>query len=166
MDETGAYYTEWSKPERETHLIRRVDSLEKTLRLEGIVGRRRRGRQRMRWLDGWMASAAWWTWVWVKSKSKGLVIRNLPANAGDLGSIPGLGRSPGERNGNHSSNLARKIPWREDPSSYSPWGCKRLRHDLATKKQHTIMFEVNGDPQIITIQIILEMHNPIGTKFS
>ena len=116
--------------------------------------------------DGWMASAAWWTWVWVKSKSKGLVIRNLPANAGDLGSIPGLGRSPGERNGNHSSNLARKIPWREDPSSYSPWGCKRLRHDLTTKKQHTIMFEVNGDPQIITIQIILEMHNPIGTKFS
>ena len=34
------------------HLIRRVDSLEKTLMLEGIGGRRRRGRQRMRWLDG------------------------------------------------------------------------------------------------------------------
>ena len=39
------------------HLIRRVDSLEKTLMLGGIGGRRRRGRQRMRWLDGiinWM----------------------------------------------------------------------------------------------------------------
>ena len=34
------------------HLIRRVDSLEKTLMLGGIEGRRRRGRQRMRWLDG------------------------------------------------------------------------------------------------------------------
>ena len=39
------------------HLTRRVDSLEKTLILGGIGGRRRRGRQRMRWLDGitdWM----------------------------------------------------------------------------------------------------------------
>ena len=34
------------------HLIQRVDSLENTLRLGGIGGRRRRGRQRMRWLDG------------------------------------------------------------------------------------------------------------------
>ena len=34
------------------HLLRRVDSLEKTLLLEGIEGRRRRGQQRMRWLDG------------------------------------------------------------------------------------------------------------------
>ena len=34
------------------HLVRRVDSLQKTLMLEGIGGRRRRGRQRMRWLDG------------------------------------------------------------------------------------------------------------------
>ena len=39
------------------HLMRRVDSLEKTLMLGGIRGRRRRGQQRMRWLDGitdWM----------------------------------------------------------------------------------------------------------------
>ena len=34
------------------HLMQRADSLEKTLRLGGIGGRRRRGRQRMRWLDG------------------------------------------------------------------------------------------------------------------
>ena len=39
------------------HLVQRVDSLEKTLMLGGIGGRRRRGQQRMRWLDGityWM----------------------------------------------------------------------------------------------------------------
>ena len=34
------------------HLLRRVDLLEKTLMLEGIGGQRRKGRQRMRWLDG------------------------------------------------------------------------------------------------------------------
>ena len=34
------------------HLMRRVDSLEKTLMLGGIAGRRKRGRQRIRWLDG------------------------------------------------------------------------------------------------------------------
>ena len=38
------------------HLMRRVDSLEKTLMLGGIGGRRRKGRQRMRWLDGIMDS--------------------------------------------------------------------------------------------------------------
>ena len=40
------------KPQYFGHLMRRVDSLEKTLMLGGIRGRRRRGRQRMRWLDG------------------------------------------------------------------------------------------------------------------
>ena len=38
------------------HIMQRVDSLEKTLMLVGIGGRRRRGRQRMRWLDGITAS--------------------------------------------------------------------------------------------------------------
>ena len=40
------------KPQYFGHLMRRVDSLEKTLVLGGIGGRRRRGQQRMRWLDG------------------------------------------------------------------------------------------------------------------
>ena len=40
------------KPQYFGHLMRRVDSFEKTLMLEGIGGRRRRGQQRMRWLDG------------------------------------------------------------------------------------------------------------------
>ena len=44
------------------HLMRRVDSLEKTLMLGVIGGRRWRGRQRMRWLDGITDR---WTWVWV-----------------------------------------------------------------------------------------------------
>ena len=40
------------KPQYFGHLMRRADSLEKTLMLGGFGGRRRRGRQRMRWLDG------------------------------------------------------------------------------------------------------------------
>ena len=42
----------WEKLQYFGHLMRRVDSLEKTLMLGGIGGRRRRGRQRMRWLNG------------------------------------------------------------------------------------------------------------------
>ena len=49
------------------HLMQRVDSLEKTLMLGGIGGRRRRGRQRMRCLG--MVSPTWWTRVWVNSGS-------------------------------------------------------------------------------------------------
>ena len=45
----------------------------------------------------------------------GSVVKNLPANAGDKGLIPGTGRSPGEGNGAHSSILAWKIPQTEEP---------------------------------------------------
>ena len=44
------------------------------------------------------------------------MIKNLPANAGDTGLIPGSGRSPGEREATHSSILAWAIPCIEKPS--------------------------------------------------
>ena len=47
------------------HLMRRVDSLEKTLNLGRIEGRSRRGWQRVKWLDG---ITNWCTWVWVDSR--------------------------------------------------------------------------------------------------
>ena len=47
-----------------SHLMRSADSFEKTLMLGKIEGRRRRGRQRMRWLD---SSLTQWTWIWVDS---------------------------------------------------------------------------------------------------
>ena len=49
------------------HLMRRTDSLEKTLILGKIEDRRRRGQQRMRWLDG--ITPTRWTWVWVNPGS-------------------------------------------------------------------------------------------------
>ena len=43
-------------------------------------------------------------------------VKNLPVNAGDAGSIPGLGRSPGEGMVTHSGILAWEVPWTEEPS--------------------------------------------------
>ena len=69
------------------------------------------------------------------------VVKNLPANAGDAGSIPGSGRSPAERNSNslqyssekakapHSSTLARRIPWMEEPGGLQSMGSLGVGHD-------------------------------------
>ena len=54
------------KPQYFGHLMQRTDSFEKILMLRKIEGRRRRGRQRLRWLD---ALPTPWTWVWVNSGS-------------------------------------------------------------------------------------------------
>ena len=48
----------------------------------------------------------------------GSMVKNPPANAGDIrdmGSVPGLGRSPGEGMATHSSILVWRIPWTEEP---------------------------------------------------
>ena len=119
------------------HLMWRVDSFEKILMLGKIEGRRRRGRQRMRWLDGItnsmdmslgklqelvMDREAWraavhgvkktdrlnWTGV-PRRLSWWLSRKETACNAGDAGSFPGSGRSLGRGHSNHSSILARKI---------------------------------------------------------
>ena len=45
----------------------------------------------------------------------GSLVKNPPANAGDQGLIPGLGRSPGKESATHSRILAQEIPWTEEP---------------------------------------------------
>ena len=56
-----------------------------------------------------------------------LVVKIPPVNAEDLrdvGLIPGLGRSPGERNDNPLLYSCLKIPWTEKPGGLQCWGCK------------------------------------------
>ena len=65
----------------------------------------------------------------------GSVVKNPPANVGDVGSIPGSGRSPGEGNGNPLAILAWEIPRREKPGGLQSMGLQRVGHDLATKQQ-------------------------------
>ena len=48
--------------------------------------------------------------------------KNLPANVGDAGSIPGSGRSPGERNDNPLQYFAWEIPWTEEPDGLQSMG--------------------------------------------
>ena len=54
-------------------------------------------------------------------------------NAGDLGLIPGLGRSPGGGQATHSSILAWRIPWTEEPGRLQSLVLQRVGHDWATK---------------------------------
>ena len=60
------------------------------------------------------------------------MVKNLPAKAGDMGSFPGPGISPGEQNGNHSS-IAWEILWTEKPGRLQSIELQRARHDLVTK---------------------------------
>ena len=69
----------------------------------------------------------------------GSVVKNLPANTGDSGLIPGSGRSPGEINGN-----SLQCSYLENPMDRGAWkvtvhGVTRVRHDLATKPPTTTL---------------------------
>ena len=58
----------------------------------------------------------------------GLVVKNLPANAGDTGWIPGTGRSLEKRMATRSSILAWRIPWTEEPGGLQSMGSHRVGH--------------------------------------
>ena len=60
--------------------------------------------------------------------------KDSACNAGNPGSIPGLGRSLEKEMATHSSILAWKIPWQRSLACYSPWGSQRVVHDWVTNK--------------------------------
>ena len=59
----------------------------------------------------------------------GLNGKESTCNVGDLGSIPGLGRSPGEGNGTQPSILAWRTPWTEEPGGLQSMMLPRVGHD-------------------------------------
>ena len=61
---------------------------------------------------------------YIKGFSNRSVDKESACNTGDTGLIPGSGMSPGRGNGNHSSILAWRIPWTEEPGTHSPKGHK------------------------------------------
>ena len=63
----------------------------------------------------------------------GSVSKEFACNVGDLGSIPGLGRSLEEGMATHSSVLAWRIPWTEEPGGLQSIGLQRVGHDWSTK---------------------------------
>ena len=65
----------------------------------------------------------------------GSLVKNPPTNAGDLGSIPGLGRSHGRRNGNPLRYSCPGTPWTEEPGGLQSRVSQRVRHGLAAKQQ-------------------------------
>ena len=68
----------------------------------------------------------------------GSVVKNLPAIAGDVDSIPGLGRSPGVRSGTQCSILAQEIPGTVELGRLRAMRSQRVRYDLVTKQQQKI----------------------------
>ena len=68
----------------------------------------------------------------------GSVVKNPPANAGEVASIPGSGRFPGEGNGNYSI-VARKILWTEEPGRLWTMGSQGVGHELVANTFHFIL---------------------------
>ena len=136
VDEPRACHIEWSKSEREkqilwisTHIY--VES-GKTVLMSCFQGRNRDAEGRGGW-DEWREYWHIFTTMCFPGGSGG---KASTCNAGNLGSIPGLERSPGEGNGNPLSILVWKIPTTEEPGGlYSPWG--RKESDTTERLTHT-----------------------------
>ena len=61
------------------------------------------------------------------------MVKHSPVNTGDVGSIPGSQKSPGEGNGNPLQYSCLEIPWTEEPGGLQSMGLQRVEHDVATE---------------------------------
>ena len=62
------------------------------------------------------------------------MVKNPTADARDVGSIPGSGRSPGGDNGNQLQYSCQRIPWTEEPGKLQSMGLQKVRHDSVTQQ--------------------------------
>ena len=88
-------------------------------------------------------------------------------NAGDLGFIPGSGRSPGEVMVTHSSILTWRIPWTEEPGRLQSMGSQRVGHDGVTNYMYFKDFKshISLLPIVYTLchfDILLKMWSELG----
>ena len=80
-------------------------------------------------VNGVTSGRYWWLlWTFMGFPCSS-VSKESACSAGDLGSILGSGRSPGEGNGNPLHTLARKIPWTEEPGGLHSMGSQRVGHN-------------------------------------
>ena len=77
-------------------------------------------------------------------------------NAGDLGSIPGSGRFPGEGNGNPLQYCCLENPLEEEPDGLQSMGLQIVRHDSATSLLHFIL--TMDSPNVIDLGSLLSFH--------
>ena len=83
----------------------------------------------------------------------GSVVKESAYNAGDMGDsvlIPGSGRSPGGGNATHSSILAWKIRWTEEPGGLQPMESQRVEHNQMT---NTFTFTFTFDLQLYVVPV-------------
>ena len=82
---------------------------------------------------GYGISAMWKVYMedreWYFIIPGGAEVKASACNVGDLGSIPGLGRSPGEGTGNSLQYSCLRIPWMEKPCGLQFTGSQRVEHD-------------------------------------
>ena len=83
----------------------------------------------------------------------GSVIKNLPANAGDTGSIPGLGRSPGKGNGNPLQYSYLEIPRTEDPGGLQSMRWQKSRTWLSDYTTSPIPMTIKSPKSGIKIEV-------------
>ena len=70
----------------------------------------------------------------------GSVVKNLPANGGDMGSTSGLRRSPEEGKGNPLQHSCLRIPWTEEPGGLESMGSQRVGNDLVSKSPSPLYY--------------------------
>ena len=115
------------------HLMQRVDSLEKTVMLGGIGGRRKRGQQRMRWLDGITDSmdvslSELWELV-MDREAWCAAIHGVAKSRRRLSDFTFTFHALEKEMATQSSVLAWKIPWTEEPGRLQSMGSLGVRHD-------------------------------------